>query len=169
MMKKTILAVAVSATMMFAGSAFAQVCTATPGTTVLNGAASGTTVNFDTCAASDQLIAVCSGANSIGTATDTIWRVDVGPGAHSGSFTISTTNAAYDIYAGLISGACSGAGFCPLEADSAGPGGTETLGPVNSLANGEYYLIVTTFASGCGPVSVTVPTLPVSLQQFSVE
>lgn len=168
-MKKTVLALAASAAIMMTGSVFAQTCTPSAAAPVLGGAQSGQVVNFDTCAASDQLVAVCSGANSIGTATDAIFRVNVGPGAHSGSFNIATTNAAYDLYAGLIQGACSGAGFCPLEADGAGAGGAETLGPIDALANGEYYLIVTTFAAGCGPVAITVPTLPVALQQFSVD
>jgi hypothetical protein len=95
--------------------------------------------------------------------------VTVGPGAHSGSVSISTTNAAYDIYVGLMSGSCSGASPCPLEADSNGAGGTELLGPFSGLANGTYYMLVTTFGVGCGPVNIQVPIVPVQLKSFAVE
>ncbi|MEZ5462438.1 hypothetical protein [Dokdonella sp.] len=152
----------------FSGCVSAQVCTPTAGN--ITGAQSGIPLpSYDTCTATDQLAVSCSGLNPIGNATDAIWSVQVGPGAHSGSMVISTSNAAYDIYVGLMSGSCNGSSPCPLEADSAGAGGTETLGPMDSLANGTYYLLVTTFGAGCGPVTITNPTLPVALQEFSVE
>lgn len=151
-----------------AGSVSAQVCTPTAGT--ITGAESGTALApYDTCTATDQLAVSCSGLNPIGSATDAIWAVQIGPGPHSGNMVISTSNASYDIYVGLMSGSCNGSSPCPLEADSAGAGGTETLGPMNGLANGTYYLLVTTFIAGCGPVTIANPTLPVALQGFSVE
>jgi hypothetical protein len=167
-MKKILLGATVAASLAFAGASFAQTCT--PSAPPITGANSGQTLAaYDTCTATDQLAVSCSGLNPIGPATDAIWSVTVGPGAHSGSFTIATSNGAYDLYAGLMSGSCSGASPCPLEADSAGPGGSETLGPIDSLANGTYFLLVTTFGAGCGPVTITVPTVPVTLQGFSVE
>lgn len=169
-MKKTLLGLTVAAGFLAGGAVFAQTCTATTGTPLIDGADSNSTLPaFDTCAATDQLAVVCSGLNPIGNALDAIWQVNIGPGAHSGSFGISTSNASYDIYAGLMSGGCSGASPCPLEADSNGAGGSETLGTIDSLANGTYFLIVTTFGAGCGPVTISVPTAPVTLQGFSVE
>jgi len=168
-MKKTLLGATVAVSMLWAGASFAQTCTANA-PVALTGANSGQALApFDTCTATDQLAVSCSGLNPIGSATDAIWSVQIGPGAHSGSFNIATSTGTYDLYAGLMSGTCSGSSPCPLEADSAGAGGSETLGPIDSLANGTYFLLVTTFGAGCGPVTLTVPTLPVALQAFSVE
>lgn len=167
-MKKILLGAAVAASLFYAGAGFAQTCTANA--PAITGVQSGQVLAaFDTCTATDQLAVSCSGLNPIGPATDAIWSVTVGPGAHSGSFNIATSNGAYDLYVGLMSGSCSGASPCPLEADSGGAGAAETLGPVDSLANGTYFMLVTTFGAGCGPVTITVPTLPVTLQGFSVE
>ncbi|MGB0132775.1 hypothetical protein, partial [Dokdonella sp.] len=155
-MKKTLLGATVAASLMFAGASFAQNCTPSAGTPVLNGATSGTPqAAFDTCSATDQLAVSCSGLNPIGNATDAVWAVTIGPGAHSGSFNITTSVGTYDIYAGLMSGTCNGSSPCPIEADSNGAGGSETLGPVDGLANGSYFLLVTTFGAGCGPVVIT--------------
>lgn len=169
-MKKTMLGLTVAVGMLAGGAVFAQTCTATAGTPLIDGPDSNTNLAaFDTCTATDQLAVVCSGLNPIGNSLDAIWQVTIGPGAHSGSFGISTSNASYDIYAGLMSGGCSGASPCPIEADSNGNGGSETLGPIDGLANGTYFLIVTTFGAGCGPVTIAVPPVPVTLQGFSVE
>jgi hypothetical protein len=167
-MKKILLGATVFASMLSTGAGFAQSCTANA--PAITGAQSGQVLApFDTCTATDQLAVSCSGLNPIGSATDAIWSVTIGPGMNSGSFSIATSNAAYDLYVGLMSGSCSGASPCPLEADSNGAGMSETLGPIDSLADGTYFMLVTTFGAGCGPVTITVPTLPVELQGFSVE
>lgn len=152
----------------FATTSYAQVCTPSAGN--IYGNSSGLMLPpYDSCTATDQLAVSCSGLNPIGPATDAIWSVEIGPGPHSGSLIVSTTNATYDLYVGLMSGGCSGASPCPLEADSNGPGGSEILGPIDALATGSYYLLVTTFGAGCGPVSIMNPTLPAELTRFSVE
>jgi hypothetical protein len=165
-MKKIILGATALAALVGAGSAFAQNCTASSG--ALSGANSNSNVAFDTCTATDQLAVSCSGLNPIGPAQDAIWSLQIGPGAHSGSIGISTTTATFDIYAGIMSGSCSGGSPCPVEADSGGAGGAESL-DIGALANGTYYLLVTSFGASCGPVTVALPTLPVALQTFSVE
>ena len=165
-MNKTFLGAAALAALLSAGGAFAQTCTATSG--ALTGANSNSAVNFDTCTATDQLAVSCSGLNPIGPAQDAIWSLAIGPGAHSGSIGIATSNAAFDVYAGIMSGACSGGAPCPVEADSNGAGGAESLA-IDGLANGTYYLLVTSFSASCGPVTLTLPTLPVALQGFTVE
>lgn len=167
-MKKILLgAIAVTA-LVGAGSAFAQTCTPTSG--AFTGANSNTVFGpFDTCGATNQLVTNCSGLNPIGTATDAIFSVQIGPGAHSGNFVISTTAGTFDIYAGIMSGSCGAGSPCPVEADSNGAGGSETLA-IDGLANGSYWLIVTSFTAGqCGAINIAIPTLPVSLQSFSVE
>lgn len=159
-----------------AGSAFAQTCTPSAGAIALSGPDSLTTpiTNFDTCGVTNQLVVMCS-ASGTSSATDAIWSVNLGPGAIGGAtapeqnFVISTSSGTYDMYAALMSGACSGAAPCPVEADSNPAGGSETIS-VQGLAAGQYFLAVTSFTVGqCGPVTIAVPRLPVSLQNFSVE
>lgn len=149
-------------------SAVAEPCTPSAGS--ISGTNSGDIPPaFDTCTVTDQLAVSCSGLNPAGSAVDAIWSVAVGPGAHSGSIVIPTTNADDDLYVGLMSGSFSGAAPCPWEADSAGPGGSEALGPLDGLSNGPCYLLVTTFFVGSGPVNMLIPTVPIKLQKFTIE
>ena len=165
-MKKIALVSVMVAGLCSGGVALAQNCTGSTGS--ISGANSGTSLpTFDSCTASNQLAVACSGLDPIGTAQDAIWTVTIGPGAHSGNFTI-TPAAGYDVWAALMSTTCSGASACPLEADSAPAGGAETLGTIDALANGTYFLIVSSFSAQCGNITVQVPTAPVSLQTFSV-
>lgn len=159
-----------------AGSVYAQTCVASAGAIPLTGVHSLTTAieNFDTCTVTNQLGAMCSSATT-SAANDAIWSVTLGPGAIGGAsapeqnFVISTSAATYDIYAAILQGACSDAAPCPREVDDNGPGGSETIS-IQGLAAGQYFLAVTSFTAGqCGPVTIAVPRLPVSLQNFSVE
>lgn len=159
-----------------AGSASAQVCTASAGTIALTGANSLTTPinNFDTCGVSNQLGAMCSSATT-SAATDAIWSVTLGPGPIGGpsaaekNFVISTSAGTYDMYVAVLQGACADSAPCPREVDSAPAGGAETIS-IDGLAAGQYFLAVTSFTAGqCGPVTIAVPRLPVALQNFSVE
>jgi hypothetical protein len=173
---KNILACSIAlAGCVVAGSVSAQTCTAN-GAITLSGPQSLTTAvqNFDTCGVPNQLGAMCSSATT-SAATDAIWSVTLGPGAIGGTsnaeqnFVISTTNAAYDLYAALLQGPCADSAPCVREADSNGPGGSESIS-VQGLAAGQYFLAVTSFTAGqCGPVTIEVPRLPVALQNFSVE
>ena len=166
----------VVASCVAAGSVSAQTCTASAGAIALNGANSLTTpiTNFDTCGVTNQLGAMCSSATT-SAATDAIWSVTLGPGAIGGgtapeqNFVISTSAGTYDMYAALLQGACADSAPCPVEADSNGAGGSETIS-VQGRAAGQYFLAVTSFTAGqCGPVTIAVPRLPVALQNFSVE
>ena len=155
--------------LIFSTSIFAQVCTPSAGN--FSGIDSGTSSNpYDTCTATDQLTVSCSGLNPIGTAKDAIWSIAVGPGEHSGNLVILTTTPTYDLYVGLMSGSCSAGSPCVLEADSSGAGGTEVLGPFDNLANGTYYLLVTTFfGTPCGSVTIQSPNLPAVLTRFTID
>lgn len=167
-MKNFLLGATALAALIGAGGAMAQTCTAAAGS--INGTSNGQTIGpIDTCAQTNQLVTNCSSLNPIGAAQDAIFAVKVGPGAHSGNFVISTTTGTFDVYAGLMSTACAAGSPCPLEADSNAAGGSETLGPIDGLANGDYWLLVTSFTAQCGSISIAVPTLPVTLQGFSVE
>ncbi|MBX3696672.1 MAG: hypothetical protein KF811_02595 [Dokdonella sp.] len=174
---KNILACAIAmAGCVAAGSALAQTCTASAGAIPLSGPNSLTTpiTNFDTCGVTNQLGAMCSSATT-SAATDAIWSVTLGPGAIGGAtppeqnFVISTSSGTYDMYVAIMQGSCADSAPCPREVDSAPAGGTESIS-IDGLAAGQYFLAVTSFTAGqCGPVTIAVPRLPVSLQNFSVE
>ena len=167
-MKNFLIGATACAALIAAAGVSAQTCTPTAG--AFTGANSGSTAGpFDTCALTNQMALNCSGLNPIGAAQDAVFSVKIGPGAHSGNFVISTTTPTYDIYVGLMSTACAAGSPCPLEADSNPAGGSETLGPIDGLANGDYWMLVTSFGAQCGSISIAVPTLPVALQGFSVE
>lgn len=166
-MKKILLGAIAATALIGAGSAFAQTCTPTSG--AFTGANSNTSVAFDTCTATNQLGTNCSGLNPIGSATDAIFSIQIGPGAHSGDINLTTSTGTYDMYAGIMSGSCGAGSPCPVEADSNPAGGAEVL-PIGALANGTYWLIVTSFTAGqCGNINIGLPTLPVALQNFTVE
>jgi hypothetical protein len=168
-MKKILSCSIALAGMALAGSAFGQACTATAGTPALTGANSNTsTAAFDTCGAIDALVQMCSSSGT-SSAVDAIWSINLGPGAISGNLTVNTTAPTYDMYIALMQGTCSGASPCPREADANGAGLSETI-DLTGLAAGQYFLAVTSFTSGqCGSVTLDLPTLPVTLQGFSVE
>ncbi|TAH46257.1 MAG: hypothetical protein EYC71_04135 [Gammaproteobacteria bacterium] len=169
-MKKILSGSLALACLALAGSAFGQTCTPTAGTPALNGSNSNsTTAAFDTCTATNQLAIICSSTTPIGAATDAIWSITLGPGAISGNLTVNTTAPTYDMYVALMQGTCVDSAACPREADSGGAGGSETI-DLTGLAAGQYFLAVTSFTSGqCGSTTISLPTLPVTLQGFSVE
>lgn len=174
---KNILACSIAmAGCIVAGSVSAQTCTASAGAIALTGANSLTTpiTGFDTCGVTNQLNFMCSSSGT-SAATDAIWSVTLGPGAIGGAtapeqnFVISTSAAAYDMYAALMQGACADSSPCPVESDNNGAGGSESIS-VQGRAAGQYFLVVTSFTAGqCGPVTIAVPRLPVALQNFSIE
>lgn len=168
-MKKILSCSIALAGLAMVSSAFAQTCVPSTGTPALGGSNSNTTTApYDTCGAIDALNQMCSSSGTSG-ATDAIYSLNLGPGAISGNLTVNTTSPTYDIYIALMQGACSGASPCLREEDANPAGGSETI-PLTGLAAGQYYLAVTSFTAGqCGPVTVDLPTLPVTLQGFSVE
>lgn len=168
-MKKILSCSIALAGLAMVGSAFAQTCVPSTGTPALSGSNSNTTTApYDTCGAIDALNQMCSSSGT-SAAVDAIWSLNLGPGAISGNLTVNTTAPTYDIYIALMQGACSGASPCLREADSNPAGGSETI-DLTGLAAGQYYLAVTSFTAGqCGSVTLQLPTLPVTLQGFSVE
>jgi hypothetical protein len=157
--KNTLLAVA--AQLLLVGGAYAQNCTPSAGTLT---DASGT-VSVNTCTSTDQLASICNSSTPIGAGRDTVYAVQIGAGA-TGNIGVT---APFDSYVALLQGTCTGGATCSREADSTGVGGLETISAVG-LPAGPYFLLITSFtAADCGQTSITVnPTLPVTLQNFSV-
>ncbi len=160
--KKTMIAIA--AQFLLVGGAYAQNCVANAGSLT---DASGT-VNFDTCTSTNQLASICNGLTPIGNTTDTVFQVQIGATA-TGNIRVTPTG--YDAYVALLQGTCTGGSTCLREEDNAASGGAETVSAVG-LAAGTYFMLITSFsasAPNCGPTAILVtPTLPVTLQNFSV-
>ena len=125
-------------------------------------------ITANSCTAANQLNFSCSDANSIGSAADFVYSF-AASGTPNGNASLAPTG--WDAYLAIMSTACSSASVCPQESENGAIGVTESV-PFTGLAAGNYFLLVSSFAgaSNCGPFTLTItPTLPVSLQQFSVE
>lgn len=166
-MKKLLtLAIIAGAGLSF-GAAQAQTCV--PNQPALNGSNSGTVVNFDCATGSNQLNVACFGLSPVGATNEVIWQLTIGPGAASGNIVVTPTGA-WDPYLFVMSSSCSGSSGCPIDQDNNGAGQPET-GSVGSLGAGTYWLAVTdeSAVTSCGAGTVTLPTLPVALQNFTIE
>jgi hypothetical protein len=168
MRSKLIVAAMVAACSMFSGGAFAAACTASAGTI----SSAPSTINGDLCTLTDQLVATCGDATTIGNARDAIYQVQLGA-ANNPTFTVNGTGFAP--YIALMNGpACNSINSCASNGENAGNAGTNVvLDPGDNLAAGTYFVFITDqsgAAAACGAFSlVTQPNLPVSLQKFSVE
>lgn len=170
MRSKLIVAAMVAACSMFSGGAFAAACTASAG--AIPATPSPSTINGDLCTLTDQLVATCGDATTIGNARDAIYQVQLGA-TNNPTFTVNGTGFAP--YIALMNGpACNSINSCVSNGENAGNAGTNVvLDPGDNLAAGTYFLFITDqsgAAAACGAFSlVTTPVLPVSLQKFSVE
>ena len=161
--KKTMIAVA--AQFLLVGGAYAQTCTAQAGALT---DAPPNTITVNTCSSSNQLLSACNGLDAIGASPDTIYSVQIGATA-TGS--IAATPTGYDLKLALLQGTCTAGSTCIRDADAGGIGAAESF-TVVGLPAGSYFALLTSFGGSpdCGSTSVTVtPTLPVSLQNFSVD
>lgn len=166
---KNIAILALAAGLSLAASGVnAQTCVASAGNTPITGANSGTTLNINTCTATDQLAVACNGLSPIGNAPDAVWALTIGPGASSGNITVTPTGTGWNPYLMVLSGACSGGSTCVIDADDNGVGGSET-GAIPAAGN--YWLMITdeSGTTTCGTGTLALGTLPVNLQDFSVE
>lgn len=175
MMKKALLAVALSCAMP--AIAFAGTCAA-PGTPITQGAnaVTGTTCGGDAATFGGG---ICSGSQAFDPATPVaIYQIEVGA-TNNFNLVISGAGAAFNPAIALIApGACGPTAPCYASGNDAnGAGQGETLPdggamfPENIPA-GSYYAAVFSFESGsasCGDFTLTAaPTLPVKLQSFTV-
>lgn len=167
MRSKLIVATLVAACSMFSTGAFAAACTASAGNITADGTLAG-----NLCTATDQLVATCGDATTIGNARDAIYQVQLGA-TNNPTFTVNGTGFAP--YVALMTGpACNSVNSCASNGEAAGNAGENViLDPADNLTAGTYFLFVTDqtgSAAACGQFSlVTTPVLPVSLQKFSVE
>lgn len=154
--------VAVAAT----GPAFAQSC-ASPAVVGLVGA--NHTATGTTCApAVNQLGTLCGAFNS--PENDVIYRFNIDNTRTSTTFTLSTTDPAWNPAFLYLSGSCGGGVNCTEVGDNFGAGATETM-PV-PVGNGAYYLVITSSpgSGGCGSYTLDGGgRLPVALKSFSID
>lgn len=151
-------------------TAGAQTC-ASPTVITSNSTFSGDTTGGDT-----TLSTVCGGAFVTGPINVFTWTN--GGGTMSGSLTVTPSNATFDVGLALGHGtSCAvAATTCDGNADNAvggGAAGAESIALTGLATNQTYFLFVSSFASGgatvtSGPYGGTTGTLPVKLQNFSV-
>lgn len=161
-LKKTMIAVA--AQMLLVGGAYAQTCTPAAGQLT----ESQLNVSVNTCSSTNQLLSACNGLDAIGASPDTIYSVQLGATATGG---IAAAPTGYDLKLALLQGTCSAGSTCIRDADAGGAGAAETFNVVG-LAAGTYYVLLTSFGGSpdCGQTNITItPTLPVALQNFSID
>ncbi|MBL8299082.1 MAG: hypothetical protein JNN30_12155 [Rhodanobacteraceae bacterium] len=157
--KKTMIAVA--AQLLLVGGAYAQTCTPSAGALNVG------SITVDTCASTNQLLSLCNGLDSIGASEDTVYSLTLG---NSPTGSVTATPTGYDLKLALLSGTCSASTTCTRDADSAGAGGAESFN-LTGLTAGSYFVFLTSFGGtpDCGSTNIVVtPTLPVALQNFSV-
>jgi len=176
-MKKYFLASAGLLMMLSAsGSLMAQTCTAVSPDILSN----TNTVTGDSCNGDASIGTVCDGNNPTGPVLAYTWQHGTQAGTASGNITVTPTGGAptYNPAMVIASGAdCTTAlntAFCDVSvADSAGAGAAESiaLSGLNG-SNTRYFMFVFSLSSvanqKCGPFGLTVGTLPVKLQKFSV-
>ncbi|HSX61186.1 MAG TPA: hypothetical protein VLF18_13375 [Tahibacter sp.] len=156
--------IALAAQMLMVGGAYAQTCSPNAGTLIDS---PPSTITVDTCASSNQLLSACNGLDAIGASPDTIYSVQIGATATGG---IAATPTGYDLKLALLQGACAAGSTCIRDADNGGAGQAENFS-VAGLAAGTYFVLLTSFGGSpdCGSTNIVVtPTLPVTLQNFSV-
>jgi hypothetical protein len=160
---KTI-ALLASGLLMFASSSMAQTCT-TPTTLTSN----ATAVTGNTCTGGDQTLGnVCDNAQITGATAVYTW-VNTGA-AGSGNITVTPTGWDTAIFVGDgATCAAATAGFCDIKADAGGSGAAESVA-LSGLTNKTFYLFISSLAAAntCGAYSIATGTLPVKLQNFSV-
>jgi hypothetical protein len=158
-----IVATLAAACSMFSAAAFAAVCTPSAGSIVSIG-----TINGDLCAATNQLATTCADATAIGNSRDAIYQVQLGAVNNA---TFSVTGTGFDPYVALMNGpSCNSINTCPSE--NAGSAGMAVIiDPPDNLPAGTYFLFITeqSGSTACGAFALTANSVPVTLQQFSVD
>ena len=171
-MKLMALVVLTSACGLCSSLSYAQSCSSpTPlssGQTITNSGGLPTT-----CGGDQSFTDICGGATLTGPSN--VYSLTVGA-SPSGQITVTpTTPTSYNTAIAIVGpgATCSASlGTCDATSDSSNGFGPENVS-LNGLAAGTYYLVISSFdttaASQCGPYGITVGTLPVKLQKFSVK
>jgi len=148
----------------FGTNVMAQSCSANAGTISATGNYSGNTCE----AAGSTLAKACSNANTFNGAGVSIFQVNFGS---PNNVTFTVTGAAFIPAIALIKATCSSSTACIIDQSAAS--GNTVAGSTTGQTAGTYFLIVGDYdvdSPGCGAFNLAVTgTLPVSLQNFSVE
>lgn len=163
-MNKTLISVAI---LLASPAAFAQTC-ASPA--AFNTPAAGPTASGDTCAATDLVSLYCGAQDSVNK-PDVIYSLTLAAaGASRTATSISITGAGtgFTPTIFLYTGACATGDGCQAQGETGFPM------DLTSVGAGTYLLAVSASqvdgSGACGTYTITANgTLPVSLQEFSVE
>jgi len=172
---------------MVTSSALAQTCAAptelVSGSNITNTGLP--TFSPNTCTGDNSFSDICGGATLTGRAHVYHWHY-AGANTPAGSITVTpapkdngaggTTTATFNVALAVATGAATCAaslGTCAASADNNANNSAESI-PLAGLNTNpsDYFLIISSFdataANQCGPYSMTVGTLPVKLQSFSI-
>jgi hypothetical protein len=166
---KTICSLATLALMAFSSATIAQTCTSP---TTLASGASGVTGNScvpPTGTGDGSLGNICDNTQNTGSVAVYTWTNN--GGATSGNIVVTPTgwDTAIAIGTGATCAAATG-GFCTNSVSDAGGVGAAETYAIPASATQTYFLFITSLAlaGNCGPYSITAGTLPVKLQNFSI-
>lgn len=152
-----------------AGSVQAQLSCASPG--VFPGGATPT-VTGTTCGGASNFGLFCGGVDS--TENDVVYQFTIANPHTATNFTLTPTDPTWNPAIGLLQGGCNPNNACQADSDT-GTAGNNNVEVINTVpaAAGNYFLVVTTSPGSnpnCGAFTLAANgTLPVSLQNFSVE
>jgi hypothetical protein len=151
----------------FAGSAFAQSCSAGPFQGSIATGAPPAGVSGNNCNNNLNFTKICANSETLGGGGMDIYQMTVGA---SNSFTISINSSAFTPELGFIATNCASNTTCIVDQTIAAPG-TVTSSTLSGLAPGTYYIFVANVADGnCGAYNLSFTgNTPVKLQNFSIQ
>lgn len=134
-------------------------------------------VTGNTCGKNLSLASICGGGNVTNGAGTAIYQVDVGATPNITGVKVVSTTAKFNPELALLDGTCSSLTGCTIdETKTVSEPGSLTVGPFDPTsqpaANSTVFIAVTdlnTESPGCGAFTLSVATLPVKLQEFSVQ
>ena len=174
-LKTTALALAI-----FGGFGLASSAVAAPSACTNDGVIDMTTQPFsvsgNSCGKNLSLASICSGGNGTNGAGTSIFQVNMGSSPNITGVQVVSTTSGFNPELALLNGSCSSLTGCTIdETEAISEPDSLTVGPVNPTsqpaAGSTVFIAVTdlnTEAPGCGDFTLSIQTLPVKLQEFSV-
>lgn len=173
-LKTTAITLAVIAGLSVNAAAFAA-CT---NDSVIDSASSAQpfSITGNTCGKNLSLASICSGGNVTNGAGTSIFQVNVGANPNITGVQVVSSTSGFNPELALLNGACSSLTGCTIDdTKTINEPSSLTVGPDNPTsqpaANSTVFIAVTdlnTEAPGCGNFTLSIQTLPVKLQKFSV-
>lgn len=135
------------------------------------------TVVGNTCGKNASLASICSAGDVTNGAGTAIYQVNVGAVPNITGVMVVSTTSGFNPELALLNGACNSLTGCTIDdTKPVAEPGSLTVGPdtpsPQPAANSTVFIAVTdlnTEAPGCGAFTLSVQTLPVKLQDFSVQ